>query len=66
MKLIVPFPAEGPLDGTARLLAERLTENLKQPFIIENRAGAAGNIGPKRSPRRRPMDTPSWWCSTRL
>jgi tripartite-type tricarboxylate transporter receptor subunit TctC len=45
VKLIVPFPAGGPLDGTARLLAERLTENLKQPFIIENRPGAAGNLG---------------------
>ena len=45
VKLIVPFPAGGPLDSTARLLAERLVENLKQPFIIENRAGVAGNVG---------------------
>lgn len=45
VKMIVPFPAGGPLDGTARLLAERLAENLKQPFVIENRAGVAGNVG---------------------
>src|SRR5512145_2131826 len=45
VKLIVPFPAGGPLDGPARLLAERLAGNLKQPFIIENRPGLAGNVG---------------------
>jgi tripartite-type tricarboxylate transporter receptor subunit TctC len=43
--IVVPFPAGGPLDFTARLLAEKLSASLKQPFIIENRAGAAGNIG---------------------
>jgi tripartite-type tricarboxylate transporter receptor subunit TctC len=45
VKLIVPFPAGGPLDSAARLLAERLAGNLKQPFIIENRPGLAGNVG---------------------
>jgi tripartite-type tricarboxylate transporter receptor subunit TctC len=43
--MVVPFPAGGPLDFTARLLAEKLSQSLKQPFIIENRAGVAGNIG---------------------
>jgi tripartite-type tricarboxylate transporter receptor subunit TctC len=43
--IVVPFPAGGPLDSTARLLADKLSASLKQPFIIENRAGAAGNIG---------------------
>lgn len=43
--IVVPFPAGGPLDFTARLLAEKLSARLKQPFIIENRAGVAGNIG---------------------
>lgn len=45
VKIVVPFPAGGPLDFTARLLAEKLSASLKQPFIVENRAGAAGNIG---------------------
>lgn len=45
VKIVVPFPAGGPLDFTARLLAEKLSASLKQAFIVENRAGAAGNIG---------------------
>ena len=43
--VVVPFPAGGPLDFTARLLAEKLSATFKQPFILENRAGVAGNIG---------------------
>ena len=45
VKIVVPFPAGGPLDLTTRLLAEKLTASLKQPFVLENRPGAAGNIG---------------------
>ena len=45
VKIVVPFPAGGPLDFTARLLAEKLSNRFKQPFVIENRAGVAGNIG---------------------
>jgi tripartite-type tricarboxylate transporter receptor subunit TctC len=44
VKLLVPFPAGGPLDFTARLLADRLTATLKQPFVVENRPGASGNL----------------------
>jgi len=43
--IVVPFPAGGPLDFTARLLAEKLSASLKQPFIVENRPGVAGNVG---------------------
>jgi tripartite-type tricarboxylate transporter receptor subunit TctC len=45
VKIIVPFPAGGPLDSTARLLADKLAGNTKQPFVVENRPGGAGNLG---------------------
>ncbi len=44
-KIIVPFPAGGSTDVVARLIAQRLTQKFGQPFIVENRAGAGGNIG---------------------
>ena len=45
VKIVVPFPAGGPLDSTARMLAEKLAVSMKQPFVVENRPGASGNIG---------------------
>lgn len=45
VKIIVPFPAGGPLDLVARAVADKLSASLGQPFIVENRAGAAGNLG---------------------
>ena len=45
VKLIVPFPAGGTSDQMARLAAEELGRALKQPFIVDNRSGVAGNIG---------------------
>jgi tripartite-type tricarboxylate transporter receptor subunit TctC len=52
--IVVPFPAGGPLDFTARLLAERLSASLKQPFIVENKAGGAGNVGTEAVARAEP------------
>ena len=43
--MVVPFVAGGMVDATGRLLAERLSEDLGQQFIVENRPGAAGSIG---------------------
>jgi tripartite-type tricarboxylate transporter receptor subunit TctC len=45
VKIVVPFPPGGPLDSTARLLAEKLSASTKQPFVVESRPGAAGNLG---------------------
>jgi tripartite-type tricarboxylate transporter receptor subunit TctC len=45
VRLVVPFPAGGGVDVTARILAQRLTERVGQSFIVENRAGASGMIG---------------------
>lgn len=45
IRLIVPFPAGGPADSVARHIGKTLTESLKQPVVVENRAGAGGVIG---------------------
>ena len=45
VRIINPFPAGGSSDILARLLAQGLSEKLGQQFVVENRAGAAGNVG---------------------
>src|SRR5947199_7579500 len=45
VRIIVPYPAGGSTDVLMRILAERLKDMFGQPFVIENRAGASGNIG---------------------
>lgn len=43
--LVVPFPAGGPTDSSARLFARAMGENLGQAIIVDNRPGAAGTVG---------------------
>ncbi len=43
--LVVPYPAGGPLDNAARILAEKLKPLLKTDVIVDNRPGSGGNVG---------------------
>jgi tripartite-type tricarboxylate transporter receptor subunit TctC len=45
IRFIVPFPSGGVSDIIARLMGQRLSERLGQPFVIENRGGAGSNLG---------------------
>lgn len=51
IKLIVPFPAGGSVDMVARNVAKRLGDALGQPVLVDNRAGASGNIGAEAAAR---------------
>ena len=44
VRVIVAFAPGGSLDFVTRIVAERLTQDLGQPFVVENRAGANGNV----------------------
>jgi tripartite-type tricarboxylate transporter receptor subunit TctC len=54
VRLIVGYPAGGPNDILARLMGQWLSERLGQPFVVENRPGAGGNIGTEAVVRAAP------------
>jgi tripartite-type tricarboxylate transporter receptor subunit TctC len=54
VRIIVPFPAGQASDTVARLVGQSLSERLAQPFVIENRTGAGGNIGTESVVRATP------------
>ena len=54
VRIIVPFPAGQASDTVARLVGQSLSQQLGQPFVIENRTGAGGNIGTESVVRAMP------------
>src|SRR4051812_42930224 len=54
VKLVVPFPAGSATDQVARLIGAQLQETVRQPFIVENKAGAQGGIAAAEVARTAP------------
>ena len=54
IKLIVPYAAGGPTDVLGRMVGEYLGRDLKQPVVVENKAGAQGAIGAETAARSEP------------
>jgi tripartite-type tricarboxylate transporter receptor subunit TctC len=54
VRIIVGFPAGGPADIIARLIGQWLSERFSQPFVVENRPGAASNIAAEAVARAQP------------
>ena len=54
IRFILPFPPGGGTDILGRLIAERLTANLGQPVVAENRGGAGGNVGAEAAAKSAP------------
>ena len=63
IRIVIPHPPGGPSDLIARTALERLTATLKQPVVLDNRAGAGGNIGAQEVARSAP-DGYTWMLGT--
>ena len=57
--VVVPFPAGGTLDVLARIITQKLNEQTKEPYIVDNRPGANGTIGAKAASKAKP-DGKTW------
>src|SRR5262245_34084936 len=64
VRLVVGFPAGGVGDILARLIGQWLQERLAQPFIIENRPGAAGNLAAEAVVRAPPDGYMLYWTNS--
>lgn len=54
IRMIVAFPPGGPTDIVARVLAQKISEQLGQPVLVDNKPGAGGNIGAEAAARSAP------------
>jgi tripartite-type tricarboxylate transporter receptor subunit TctC len=54
LRIVVPFTAGGATDVIARLVAHKMSESLKQPVMVENRAGAGGSLSSREVARSEP------------
>jgi tripartite-type tricarboxylate transporter receptor subunit TctC len=54
VRVIVPYPTGGGHDFASRVVAQRLADTLKQPFVVENRTGASGTIGAEYTAKSAP------------
>ena len=57
IKMIVPYPAGGQTDVLARMTAQKLSDELGKPVVVENRPGASGMLGSRRCRLRPPTVT---------
>src|SRR3546814_15867914 len=65
VRVIVPFASGTAGDTISRLLADSMSHSLKQPFIVENRPGAGGNVGSQAAARSPADGYPLLMAATR-
>lgn len=63
VRIILPFPPGGSTDLVARILADRISRSSPQPWVVENRSGANGNIGMEAAARSAPDGTTLGACT---
>ena len=60
IQMIVPFAGGSASDVVLRILLDRVSKSLGQPFVVDNRPGAGGNIGTLAGARAAPSSA-CWW-----